>query len=284
MSINKKNTLFVLGAGDPEMEIIENIIKDQGCSYAYAMKGDRRVKPFEAYNGDYPSGQIKGTVVFVECKTPLEADKVVVVDHHKPGDPGFGLPPEKAWEASSLGQIYNLLGLEPDTYMVTYRGRFVDPKVVAAADHCLSHAYRGKVPGVSPEELLNFRAYVQAHYRGITLKEWYDRIEHAKTVINRAMRAKDFPGVVKDLRQVYRLNGPVDLANEATAILGIAILYEMDKGDRIQVAIIGASPRQVEYFKEVYAKREGLTAIYGDPQRGFAGGYIMKRRNHAGRD
>src|SRR5690606_25622302 len=31
--------------------------------------------------------------------------RVVVIDHHRPGDPGYGRPPEEFLAASSIGQV-----------------------------------------------------------------------------------------------------------------------------------------------------------------------------------
>lgn len=36
---------------------------------------------------------------------------IVRVDHHRPGDPGYGLPPERFLEGSSIGQVFHLLAV-----------------------------------------------------------------------------------------------------------------------------------------------------------------------------
>lgn len=103
--------LFVLGASDPEMTTIEQLLVECGVPFAYARKDEKRVHPGNMYSADtvhVPPGVER--VVLVECDAPLDADvEVTRCDHHRPGDPGFGLPPERFMEASSVGQVIALL-------------------------------------------------------------------------------------------------------------------------------------------------------------------------------
>lgn len=108
------NLLFVLGASDPEMTTIEQLLVECGVSFAYAQKDESRVHPGNMYSADtvhIPPGVER--VVMVECDAPLDADvEVIRCDHHRPGDPGFGLPPERFLEASSIGQAISILARE----------------------------------------------------------------------------------------------------------------------------------------------------------------------------
>lgn len=115
-----ENMLFVLGAADPEMQVIENLLKNCGILYAYAIaaNGDR-VHPGIAYKAigfRYPNSRdlltrFSRQVVLVECDGDLYNvdDDPIVVDHHRQGDSGYGLPPEQFLEGSSIGQIAKLL-------------------------------------------------------------------------------------------------------------------------------------------------------------------------------
>ncbi|MEE4465149.1 hypothetical protein V2S84_24010, partial [Azotobacter chroococcum] len=143
--------LFVLGARDPEMVIIEGLVRSAGHKVAYAMAGERRVYAGNAYAAERTSarpGQHRGPVVWVECAL---ADRAVprdlVVDHHHAGDPGFSMPAERFWEGASLGQVCTLLGIEPTREL----------RLAAAADHCLNAAYLGRCPGIEVQEMRAWR-------------------------------------------------------------------------------------------------------------------------------
>jgi hypothetical protein len=132
--------LWVLGAADPEMEMIEKVLLASGEHFILAVDADgKRVHAGNAYacapiNADViPWG---GRIYFVECspagdwpRTPdgcftmrliaheeysytdtsdIPSDAYVtchLIDHHRPGDFGHGRPPEDFFRASSIGQV-----------------------------------------------------------------------------------------------------------------------------------------------------------------------------------
>jgi hypothetical protein len=114
----EKNMLVVLGASDPEMALIEELCRDYSIPYAYCVGADsRRVHPGNAYQAcglQWP-GQADGpgwgdVTHLVECSPSGEhrdgmRPDVVVIDHHRPGDPGYGRGPEEFLAASSVGQF-----------------------------------------------------------------------------------------------------------------------------------------------------------------------------------
>ncbi len=124
------HTLWILGAPDPEMEVIETLLVECGERFVYATAGGRRVHPGNAYRADLPELPVDlnasplDEVVLIECAfitglaygepgTWLDhARRVVHIDHHRPGDPGFGRPPAEFLPASSLGQVVALLAQE----------------------------------------------------------------------------------------------------------------------------------------------------------------------------
>ena len=200
------NRLWVLGASDPEMAAIETLLAQAGESVAYATLAGARIHPGNAYQAetlsDFPHGPID-EVVLVECgfKEPDQVlglvfgqtgghGKVTIVDHHRPGDPGYGCRSEEFLAASSIGQVYLILqGREIEFEFVLGQWRiswWSDPQeegglgtdhhslgdivsqeiiLVAAADHCLEVAYRGKCPGVDPDELMKWRAKTRAEFQ-----------------------------------------------------------------------------------------------------------------------
>lgn len=135
------NRLWILGASDPEMAAIEGLLRECGERVAYAAdERGERVHPGNAYrmaplSGDLPWG---GDIYLVECDAaspwPSDADgdpmlyrlvrradapgetgdiddrseyylRVRRIDHHRPGDPGYGAPPAEFLAASSIGQV-----------------------------------------------------------------------------------------------------------------------------------------------------------------------------------
>src|SRR5690606_34536203 len=103
--------IWVLGAPDPEMEMIERLLVDAGEHVEYATVwrdgGRRRVTPAEAYAPDVAIGDglrgLRATAYMVECApavlvgSSIEgidwAGVAIKIDHHRPGDPGYGRPP-----------------------------------------------------------------------------------------------------------------------------------------------------------------------------------------------
>lgn len=112
--------IWILGAPDPEMEAIERLLVTAGEHVAHAgfldgARGFRRCRPDEAYRAtvhqhvtvcEYAHDIGETTWYLVECseRTP-DVCPVVRIDHHRPGDPGFGLPPSEFLRASSIGQV-----------------------------------------------------------------------------------------------------------------------------------------------------------------------------------
>lgn len=126
--------IWVLGAPDPEMNLIENLLRECGEHIEYAtVQRDgvsRRVTPGEAYGDDVEIGDglrgLSATAYMVEC-APCVLDGPSVdwagvaysIDHHRPGDPGYGRPPTKFMSASSIGQVIRELariGVIPSTW------------------------------------------------------------------------------------------------------------------------------------------------------------------------
>jgi hypothetical protein len=118
--MNKR--IWILGAPDPEMSEIEALLREQSETVAYATVDGVRVHPGNAYRADCPAVLQAGglpasgdgiTVVAVECDWDHAFEStcavVVRVDHHRPGDPGYGRAAADYLPGSSIGQVIALL-------------------------------------------------------------------------------------------------------------------------------------------------------------------------------
>ena len=285
------NTVFVLGASDPEMERISAWLHHaQAIVVMAGNRAKRWVNPSEAYNTSTLIGTIPRSIrvcnhVLIECDGPACGKlpgRRVVVDHHKPGHPGYSLEPRDYWRASSLGQLARLFGygLDPVPYPKFYRiGSGPSPwplppfpanvaACVAAADHCLRAAYAGQCPGVSPEALFEFRVAEKARYRKVSTLEIERQIHEASVALSGAPEIELAPGVtVKDMRDT-----PLPDLPEASALMQIGFLGRSTIAGKTKYTCMG-DQGQVSAFLQVWAPARGLVDIYGDPVRGYAGAF-----------
>lgn len=310
-----RHRIWVLGAPDPEMELIESILRACGEHVEYATVWRdgvrRRVTPAEAYAADVEIGEglrgLRATAYMVECAPAVLvgssvdgidwAGEAVTIDHHRPGDPGYGRPPSEFLPASSIGQVLAILrghippffdggewitsdGGEPrdvggSLIGMPYAERVPHEIVLAAAaDHCLAAAYRGECPGVDPDELMRWRVETRAAHQGRAVEDVLSDVERAREALREAPVVYLADGInARDLR------GPaIPELPEAAARDGLAYLATVADRDGRQKIVLGGhtTPETVEAFMRVWAPAQGLTDIYGDPARGFAGGYLAK--------
>lgn len=319
--------LWILGASDPEMEAIEALLRECGEQVTYATVGGRRVDAGSAYRAD----PVPGATNWVECESPGQA-REVVVDHHHPGDPGYGRPPAEFLRGSSIGQVIAALAAAPASetgplgrwtrtglqaspghgtlvyeraaWHVAVRGRVgyarwvtVPPALVfaAAADHCLAAAYRGECPGVDPDALMRWRVTSRAAFQGRDPSAILADIERARAAIRAAPKVAlldvcdmphvrdhdwsssvcegcmDDPVTARDLRGQHVPELPEASAREGECVVADGL---PGRDGRIKVICQSGSPDQIETFMILWGPSQGLADIYGDPARGFAGGYL----------
>jgi hypothetical protein len=330
---------------------------DEGCHHpsrweeylvggVWLRKMPERVSPRTAYDAIDSIAMIDalGTseeppcgVVLVECDVPslnkAAGEDVALVrriDHHRPGDPGFGKGPGESLIASSLGQVISelaRLGLLPEswywyhgfytakkrgvwicpdgTHMVAMLGTGVwysapipsDLVVTAACDHCLHHAWAGRCPGVTRDDVREFRAR-QAETRLFEPKSaeqyradlvWAVAALSEATTLDldpcacgQSLSSHDrgdgdcvecgTPFIrVADMRAVHVPELPDAACYQSEPYLATVT----DRDGRTKIVIGGAaSDRAINAFMKAWGPANGLTGIYGDPARGFAGGYI----------
>jgi hypothetical protein len=311
--------VWLLGAADPEMEKIEALLRECGEQYMYALdEHGERVHSGNAYRTAVPDTDIN-CVICVECAIIGQADDWIAgrVDHHRPGDPGYGRQPSEFLPASSIGQVIARLSrssiipikwdgfntddddlqddlqVDPGSYvcvgsewvvLALAYGPITLPREViftAAADHCLGAAYQGKCPGVNPDELMKWRVDLHASYEGCEPSEILADIARARDALRSApvvhlgkqpsLSDDDFgPSfVARDLRGEHIPELPEAAARDGECFLGTV---ESPDGRTKVVCQVG-SPDEIRAFMEQWAPQQGLVGIYGDPERGFAGGY-----------
>lgn len=287
------NLFFILGAADPEMNLIEEILKGNGVPFVYATLAGERVSPASAYKADaveIPQGL---TPVWVECR-PLGGAEGIVVDHHNPGDPGFSCDPKEFLKGSSIGQILLALYVpEGHTgHLSTQWGASLlvydnstdecvrqipiprEVVLAAASDHCPGHAYKGKCPGVDPQELMEFRAARRAAFLNKDIKEVLEGIEKGMEEME-ALPIVEIKGGVMLHRLYDAVGREITDLPEASLRLGKAVQYSLAQRDgRVKIGVLNGSPRLLKAWMEQMSKPDsGLVDIYGAPERGYAGGY-----------
>lgn len=262
---------FILGAQDPEMRAIEELLIKNKIEYAFAGFDEQRSNAARANESNCilvkkPGKDYLVEDVFrrdqafavVECRLPGSTPSLII-DHHEPGDPGFTMPPDRYMEGSSLGQVLALLNEAPtDTH-----------RLLCAADHCLSAAYQGECPGVDPSELLFMRAAWKAKIMNIGLGEVVDGIMKAAQLLRTSVNEATGIAEVMDPTFID------DYTPEASAYTGIPVLYQsMSSSGDLKQMIKGGSFEQIEHFMRV--NQEKGNRVYGNPYRGYAGSYIKR--------
>ena len=331
------NRLWVLGAADPEMTAIEALLRECGERVAYALDADdQRVTPREAYaarvshayaadpgrldGGLCSARALLADVIYeVECmvadRDTLCSPLSITIDHHRPGDPGFGRPPAEFLAASSLGQVIAELarvdaypidgmsipaapGAVPGAFALVGSSWYVivddsaqllgERATVAACDHCLGAAWQGQCPGVAREQVRAYRARMAASrpVDPVGYGEYQARFSATLAALEDSARIDLAPwhegtGVAGcDWPQSRPLDtralGHLDELPDVACYLGVAYLAapRPRPGERAKVVVGGCTtPQMVRDFLERWAPAQGLVDCYGDPERGFAGGY-----------
>lgn len=265
--------VVVLGAGDPEMAAIAAACAALGIRTLQAAVDGMPCHPGNAYRCDSLLGGgilADDYVISVECAVvDLRVD--FAADHHRPGDRGYGRPPEEFWSASSIGQVFQHLadGGIPAMDLVNAFGseRFL----VAASDHCPSHAFQGRCPGIDIAELKAMRARNSAAFNNMTEAEWLTAVDAA------IEQLRQLPVAVVGGGEYRIASVDVPLLNHAQLIAGLPVQYIMQgnaRDPRTKVGLLGGEPSMIAAWMAEKADGGVLVDIYGDPQRGYAGGYL----------
>lgn len=305
-----RDLIFILGAADPEMVAIEAAIRGvyahydetpyivyagftgadgtvARCHGGVAYKGTHLidesfvpcpiVNPADidgvcGYSEEVSYEDQDGFIpVWVECAVQGgDRKRGFVIDHHREGDPGYGKCPEKFWEASSIGQLHRLLTHSYWVDAEVANAAFGEERfLVAASDHCPGHAFQGRCPGIDVVALKAFRAANSAAFNKMEPAVWLQVVE-ASIAKLRAFPRGELAG------HVYAIaSEDIDLGNHAQLISGIPMEYTMPgspRDPRVKVGLLGGEPALIAAWM---AHKAGvLVDIYGDPARGYCGGYL----------
>lgn len=267
----------ILGADDPEMGMMKSLLSSAGISYGRAHLNGAPVRPHEAYvSGVYSVPSIPEGIEelwLIECQPDVPPGlRTVVVDHHRPGDPGYGMPPEKFLEASSVGQVFRHLTDPGSLFRHRAGGWFLGDVQVpeeiilcAAADHCLAAAYHGECPGVEPDALMEWRASTRAAFQRRPVEAVLADIRAALERLKSAPRLSIGGVEVADLREA----GAIPELPEAAARAGMPFLACLVEKNQRKLVLQSAPPQAIKAWME--EQHSSGRSPYGDPARGFAG-------------
>lgn len=266
---------FILGATDHEMETIETILYGLKIPFAYASAMGERCHSGNAYsattavviNNGYRPWPKNPRVVAVECGGDFFRP-YLKIDHHRPGDYGYNIGPDRFFEGSSVGQLCILLEHEGFSMDEIQRIARVNLKLVAANDHCPQHAHAGLCPGVTPEGLRQHRIRNLVRFTGHSERKVCDGI--ART----ANHLRTLPKRLVGDYEVTICNDHIRFFHDAALLIGVPFEYAKPSPDGgVKKGLIGAlDPALVVAWM---AEQQGkLKDIYGCPARGYAGGYL----------
>lgn len=289
--------VFVLGAIDPEMQAIELAIEHicqqhdvraniqyaafvgadgvvARCHGGVAYKATHLLDSWElicngldsAISTTIPAGR---TPVWIECEHVGSVRSGHVIDHHRAGDPGYGLPPSQFWEASSIGQCYAFFLENGVDLMLTAAAFGEERHLIAASDHCPGHAFQGRCPSIDIDALKAMRARNSASFNKMEPEAWLATVEAS------IAKLRSFPRGVLAGHEYAIASEDIELGNHAQLIAGIPMEYTMPgspRDPRVKVGLLGGEPELIAAWMEF--KAGSLVDIYGDPARGYAGGYL----------
>lgn len=278
---------FVLGAPDPEMSAIEDLLASLCCARRYAVTHRcavvtpaDRVHPGNAYRAllgprrcgyEREEAALDRVRYWVECAPAEPGPLDRFVDHHRPGDSGFGRPPEEAIEASSLGQVAAVLGVALNE----------EQRITAAMDHCLAAAAAGRVPNIEADSV------IERLRRPHSLRDMLQ----AAAALGRAEMRAGLAAVIDNPpnERGERDQGPHPALRVAALALGVA--YEVtittrksDPNGAYKRVVAGGGEGSIPGVEPIalWMKRARAgdfpeidpDTVYGDAVRGFAGAYI----------
>lgn len=252
------------------MAEIERVLRSAGQPIAYVLDtGRRRCGSANAYRPTY-AAMADGSalpevaevaIVTIECAAPAGYPVASSIDHHHPGDPGYGATPAGYLAASSLGQLLARLGIKPNAAQ----------QLIAAADHCLAAAYAGHCPGVDPDELMTWRAESRAAFQRRSVAAVLADVDAARRALLAAPRVMLGGCEVADLRGQNVPELPEAAAREG---LGFLSCMPAGRGDpRMKHGIMAAPAAAIAAWMAAARETGDLADLYGNPERGFAGGY-----------
>ena len=276
--MDKSKVCFIFGARDAEMQFIKTVCDKEGIPYAYACAVNPRTEEMDrinagtAYNathvildGEIVDLTIYTAIITIECAvegvTPVEN-----LDHHREGDFGFGFAPELYETAASVGQF---MDFAKTVLHMDVMARYPEWKMVAAGDHCPAAAYQGECPGISVEDFREFRLQGAADFQKKDIEELRMEVGAGMVELSALEDIVHMGFSWKDATQVSIPQLP-----HVAAMLAMPAAYTLPSPDgRTKCGIIGSNePAVISAWMNYYEDK--LVDMYGDPARGYAGGYL----------
>jgi hypothetical protein len=292
------------------MEAIERLLHEAGERVVYALGPDgRRVHAGIAYAAVGTSSPIQDgdAVYLVECGGPwLDTPTAVRIDHHRPGDPGYGRPPREFMNASSLGQVAIHLAARGVSLPWRHQhgggfwGNWEGPTwrwsdaAIAGVEHydggawVLAHELADAL--VPPIEIILTAVAdhcLRAAYLGYCPGVNPDALMRWRAEGRASFQRRPVAEVLADIERAIaalRAAPTVEIAGVAVADLGDATVPEAPEAAcRLGIPFLAVVPDRDGRHKQVLqaAPAEVISAwmaihpgSYGDPARGFAGRYL----------
>jgi len=298
-----ENTLFVLGAHDPEMKKIEELLYILGYSFSYALEGDTRTNVTNAYESEY-FNFFQNNIIYIECSSLYLSESSLSIDHHRLGDYGYDLDHNHFVEASSLGQFFKyvlendfhyastVLGLEithrkdslnPHMYfdnfwfLDTVNGTIKIPEeivLISGIDHCLIDAYKGKCKGIDTDNLLEIRINQISKDLSVSTTSLLSLVEEYSNKLKYFGKIIDFTddkigeGIYSPEYLILR-----ELAISKNVPIAVKIVFN----NLEKIMFLSLEKNEVENLLETKTyKNINLEKMFGVPNRGYAGGFIKK--------
>ena len=247
------------------------ILFEAGAGAIAGLRGPSGTAEVSRLSGDVASFHLAEEVGGADYFTA----KVVICDHHNPGDPGYDCSPADYWRGSALGQFLAAINRDWD----------IDAgwRLVAASDHCPADAYAGRCPGITPEQFREYRlgqrlAWYQAN-PGAWAAAGYEGQPSVKKINKRIgltieiLIVSPIDGGCADLRG----RGVIPELPEAALRAGLAYIADAPSvAPGTHKVVLGGHtiPEIVSKFIAVAnAGKFGtpVSAAYGNPTRGYAG-------------
>lgn len=303
MNLYKKT--FLIGAKDPEMDVIEGILMAMEYNYIYAKEDGIRVHPTNAYKANEIDTHLNN-IIFIECDVSgNNRRKGLSLDHHNFGDYGFKKSYKHFLEASSVGQLFKLIlmydyekaieifDLETQKKVSNQKKYYYENKnwkydskektiiipnrivEIAAIDHCLQYAYNGKCKGVDSKKLLNIRITSLAANFNVAYDDILENFEFISQLI------KDRREEIIDLTHInlyigYSLSYLIIREASLYNNIPVAVKTKNDKNCNGKIMFFSLSAIQVkDIIKKSTFGKYILYDMFGVPVRGYAGGLIL---------
>jgi len=297
--------LFILGSKDPEMSKIESILIQMNLEYTYATKDGELCHPTNAYTADNIINH--NDVVFIECNIPSYTGCFFLIDHHNKGDYGYNLDYKDFLAASSVGQLLSFLLFEDFSLTIKslnlkrtkdamsfgfsiLNGSWVHSindfdtiivphsiVLIAAIDHCLLDAYKGRCFGVDKKELSGYRQESLAENLNLSINQVSSQFKKFKKII----KSFDILNLdILDLTNIDLGEGYTEdylLLREASIFLNKPIAIKTKNKEIEKLMLLSLSEEQTSNFlKNKMFKNFSLSNVFGVPSRGYAGGIIQE--------